>query len=213
MNVVCCEHAAAQIGTDGSRPVYNWLTTKKEQIMKIRYLALGLAAFSVIALNGGCGKKETATPPIKETERVKAPDTSAADAAKATELQKAADAQKALDAQKAEADKAAQAIKDQAAADKLAAETAAADKQAQLATAQATAQESIDTAKSLAGQSKWAEVLQTLAALAGQNLTPTQQGVVDGLKTEAQKQAAAAAVKSATDQGASAVGGLLKPKK
>ena len=45
------------------------------------------------------------------------------------------------------------------------------------------------------------------------NLTPTQQSVVDGLKTEAQKQAAAAAVKSATGQGASAVGGLLKPKK
>ena len=181
--------------------------------MKIKYLALGLAAFSVIALNGGCGKKETVTPPPTETERVKAPDTSAAVAAKAAEVQKAADAQKALDAQKAEADKAAQAMKDQTAADKLAAEKAAADKQAQLTNAQATAQGIIDTAKSLAGQSKWAEVLQTLATLAGQSLTPTQQSVVDGLKTEAQKQAAAAAAKSATDQGASAVGDLLRPKK
>ena len=181
--------------------------------MKIKYLALGLAALSLVALNGGCGKKETVTPP-PETERVNAPDRSAADAMKAAEVQKAADAQKALDAQKqAEADKAAQAIKDQAAADKLVAEKALSAKQEQLATAQAKTQGIIDTAKSLAGQSKWAGVLQTLASLAGQNLTPTQQTVVDGLKAEAQKQAAAAAVKSATDQGASAVGGLLKPTK
>jgi hypothetical protein len=180
--------------------------------MNFKYLALGLAGLGLVALSGGCGKNETVTPP-PEAERVKTPDTSASDAMKAAEVQKAADAQKALDAQKAEADKATQAIKDQATADKLVAEKAAADKQAQLTTAQATTQGIIDTAKSLAGQSKWAEVLQTLASLAGQNLTPTQQSVVDGLKAEAQKQATAAAVKSATDQGASAVGGLLKTKK
>ena len=110
---------------------------------------------------------------------------------KAADAQTAGDAQKALDAQK------------QADAQKL----------AQQAAEETKVQTLIDTAKGLSGQNKWAEALKILTDLAGQKLTPTQQGVVDGLKAEAQKQAAAALTQKATQEGANAVGGLLNPKK
>jgi hypothetical protein len=185
--------------------------------MKNKPLLLGLAAFSLIVLSNGCNKPETATP-APPVEAVKTPDKPAADALSAAQAQKTADTQQAADAQKqAEADKADQALKqaaaDKLAADKLAADQAASDKQSQLATGAAKVQALIDSAKKLAGENKWADVLRILSDLAGQKLSPSQQGAVDGLKSDAQKQAQSAVTDKAKQDAGNALGGLLDPKK
>jgi hypothetical protein len=193
--------------------------------MKNKLLVPVLAAFSLVTLIVSCSKQET-TATALPVEAVRAPDPvagglNAADAQKADEAQKAADAFSAATAQKereataqrqADADKADQAQK-QAAAEELAAEQAAAAKQSELAAGAAKVQALISTAKSLSGENKWSEVLKILSELAGQQLTPAQQSTVDGLKSDAQKQAEAALVKKATADASSAIGGFLAPKK
>jgi hypothetical protein len=199
--------------------------------MKNKSLVLALAAFTLIALAVGCNKQETATP-VAAAEQTKTPDQPTADVRNAAEAQKVADAQKAAEAVKAadaqkeaeaaaqkqaEADKAAQALKQEAAdrlaAEKLAAEQVAAAKQSQLAPGGSKVQGLIDTAKSLAGEKKWTDVLKVLAQLAGEQLSPAQQTVVDGLKSDAQKQAGAAVADKAAADAGNALGGLLQPKK
>jgi hypothetical protein len=84
----------------------------------------------------------------------------------------------------------------------LVADQAAAAKQAQPAAVDNKVQALIDTAKRLAGENKWSEVLKILSDLAGQKLSPVQQVAVDGLKADAQKQVGAAvANKATTDAG------------
>jgi hypothetical protein len=191
--------------------------------MKNKPLVLVLAAFSLIVLGNGCNKPETVTP-APPVEAVKTPDKPSADALSAAQAQKAADSQQAADALKAadaqkqaEADKADQALKqaavDKLAADKLAADQAATDKQSQLAVGTAKLQALIDSAKTLAGQNKWADVLKILSDLAGQKLSPAQQTAVDGLKSDAQKQAQSAVADKAKQDAGNALGGLLDPKK
>jgi len=190
--------------------------------MKHKLLVLGLAAGSLITLAVGCNKQETPVP-AASADAAKTTDAAAADAQNAADLRKAADAKKAAedlkaaDAQKlndaiaqkqAEADKADQALK-QAAADKLAADQTAADKQAQLTAGASKVQALIESAKTLSGQSKWADVLKVLAQLAGEKLSPAQQTAVDSLQTQAK---AAVAQKATADAG-SALGGLLDGKK
>jgi hypothetical protein len=128
---------------------------------------------------------------------------------------KAADAQKdavATAQQQATAQQADQAVKP-VAADKLAAEQVAADKQTQPAAGAAKLQGLIDTAMGLAGEKKWADVLKILAQLAGEKLTPAQQTVVEGLKSDAQKEAGASVADKATANAGNALDGLLQPKK
>jgi len=194
--------------------------------MKHKLLVLGLAAGSLITLTIGCNKQEPPVP-AASADAAKTTDPSAADALSAADVQKAADAKKAAedlklaDAQKlreataqkqAEADKADQALK-QAAADKLAADQAAAEKQAQLAASAGKVQALIDSAKTLSGQNKWADVMKILSQLASEKLSPAQQTAVDTLKSDAQKQVEAAAAKKATADAGSALGSLLDPKK
>ncbi len=180
---------------------------------------LGFSGFSLVALTVGCNKQEPVTPAVSAV-AVQAP-VPPSEVLKATNSQPSADALKANDApreqeamakKQADADKATQALK-QAADDKMAAEQLAAAKQSQLATGAGKVQALIDTAKTLASDNKWSEVLKILAGLAGQSLTPTQQSVVDGLKSNAQKQLESGlANRAATDAGG-AIGGLLAPKK
>jgi len=198
--------------------------------MKIKPIVLSLGALTLIALTA-CNKQE-APPPAVSTEAAKTSsgaDTISAAAQKTADAQKtAADALKAADAQaQADAAKADQALKqaaadkmaaDQAAADKLAADKVAADqalaaKPAQLSGGTAQIQALIDSAKKLAGDNKWAEVLKIISDLAGQPLTPAQQTTVAGLKSEAQKQAQASLTQKAAGDASSALGGLLAPKK
>jgi hypothetical protein len=182
--------------------------------MKNKSLVLALAAFTLVALSTGCNKQETATP-VAPVEQTKTPDQPAADTQKAAEAVKAADAQKEAEAaaqKQAAADKADQALK-QEAAEKLAAEQVAAAKQSQLAAGGAKVQGMIDTAKSLAGEKRWTEVLKVLAQLAGEKLSPAQQTIVESLKSDAEKQAGAAVADKAAAGAGNAIGGLLQPKK
>jgi hypothetical protein len=140
---------------------------------------------------GGCGSKEEATPPAP-SEPAKPAAAPSVDAQKlATSAQQAAT--QAVDTLKAQA---------AAAKDALATTGAAAGK----------AQELIDTAKGLTGQSKWSEALKVLNDLANYKLTPGQQTLVDNLKAQVQKQLEVLAAKKATDEAGKAVGSLLKPK-
>lgn len=109
-----------------------------------------------------------------------------------------------------EADKADQALQ-QAAAAKVAAEQLPAEKQTQPAAAPTNVQSLINTAKSLASEKKWADVLTVLAQLGGEQLSSAQQAVVQGLKSDAQKQAGAAVAGKATTEAGNALGGLLQP--
>jgi colicin import membrane protein len=194
--------------------------------MKNKLLVLGLAAVTLITLGVGCNKQETSAA-TGSTEVAKKTDPSAANALSASEAQKAADAQKAAedlkaaDAQKlreataqkqAEADKPDQAL-NQTAADKLVAGQLPAAQQSQPPAGAAQVQALIERAKSLAGENKWDDVLKILAQLAGEKLSPAQQAAVDGLKSDAQKQAGAAVSNKATADAGNALGGLLQPKK
>jgi len=187
--------------------------------MKNKFLVLGLALVGLATLAVGCNKPETTAAAVS-TEAIKAPD-QAADALNAANTQKAADSQKAAEdlkaaeaqklrettAQKqADADKADQALKQAAA-------QPAADKPSDPATGTSKVQAIVDSAKTLAGEKKWDQVLQVLAQLAGDKLSPAQQTVVDGLKSDAQKQLQADLAKKATSDAGGALGGLLDPKK
>jgi pilus assembly protein FimV len=174
--------------------------------MKTHSIIIGLAAFSLIALTNGCSKQEPAAPPVSEAPKAPAPATESISAAAADAQKTAANAEKAaadaLAQKQAEAEKALQAEKT-ALADK------AAQAQNQATNASAGVQALIDTAKRLAGENKWSEVLNILSQLSAQNLNETQQATVNALKTEAEKHAQSAA----TDKAAGAAGGLLNPKK
>jgi hypothetical protein len=76
------------------------------------------------------------------------------------------------------------------------------------ATAEVTAKFNsvVDQAKSLLGQNKYTEALNSLQGLSGLKLTPEQEQVVTDLKAQIQKLMAA----KATTDGAGAVGNLLK---
>ena len=132
-----------------------------------------------LAWTAGCSKNESVTP-------------TADDANKAAEAAKT-EAAKAADAAKAEAAKVADAARAEAAK--------AADK--------AKAQEVIDKAKSLVGENKYQDALNTLQGLAGMKLTDEQQKLVDSLKKQIQD---ALAEKTASEA-KSAAGDLLGGKK
>lgn len=93
---------------------------------------------------------------------------------------------------------------------KAAATTAVADTKAaaSAATADVTAKFNsvVDQAKSLLGQNKYTEALNSLQSLSGLKLTPEQEKIVTDLKAQIQKLMAA----KATTDGANAVGNLLQ---
>jgi hypothetical protein len=193
--------------------------------MNNKFLVLGVAAVSLATFTVGCNKQEVAAP-TASPEVAKALDPSAADALRAAEVKKAAvadtasedlkaaDAQKEREAiaQKQAADKADQALKE-ADATKLAAEQTAVAQQAQLAAGTNKVQALIDSAKTLSGENKWAEVLKILAQLAEEKLSPAQQTAVNELKSYAQKQTEAAMARKATTEAGKALGSFLEPKK
>jgi hypothetical protein len=198
--------------------------------MKTNHTISLLAVCGALAFSAGCSKSEVAAPAAANATQPSA-DTAAAQAQKATEAQRMADAERAtqaaqaaVEAQKqAEAAKIAdaakaEAMKQQAAVDRLAAEKAAADKTAaaKLAQTAATAAQElgriqglIDTAKNLTGQNKYAEALNILSELSSLKLTSEQQTVVDGLKKTAEQQMAQAVADKAVAGASSAIGGAL----
>ena len=201
--------------------------------MKTNHTMALLTVCGALAFSAGCGKNEGTAPPAAKDTQPPA-DAAAAQSQKAAEAQRLADAERAAQAaQAAEAQKQAEtakaaevtkaeAMKQQAAADKLAAEQAAAGKTAaeKLAqTAAAAAQEKgriqslIDSAKNLTGQNKYAEALNVLGELANLKLAPEQQALVDGLKKAAEKQAAQAVADKAAAGATKAIGDVLGGKK
>jgi hypothetical protein len=200
----------------------------RPDIMKNQSLVLTVATLGLFAAAIGCSRQESSTTstPTAAAEVAPASNRAAAeavaaeqktaDALKAADAQKAAEALQAADAQKlreaaaqkeAESLKAEQALK-QAALDKVTAAQAAAETQRTAAAGKV--QVLIDSAKALAGQNKWTDVLKVLTQLAGEPLSAAQQTTVDGLKSQAQKQVGAAI---ASKDAANALGGLLAPKK
>ncbi len=146
----------------------------------MKYPALIAGLTLTAALLGGCGKQEETKPAPGQTP--KTPESAVSDAQKGVTV-----------------------TADQA---KDAAAKAAAAGQAQAAAAQANAQGIIDQAKSLVADKKYTDALALLQQkLAGLQLTPDQQKLVDGLKDQIQKAIAASAAKDATK----GVGDLKNP--
>jgi hypothetical protein len=167
-------------------------------------------ALLACALVTGCNQQDqsSSTPVSQETKEQAAQRTTLTQAVQtvATDVNKAADAtaqaaqNTAAVAQK-EATAAAEALK-----------PAATDIQTQAAALTAKAQSSIDAAKKLVSEGKWAEALQALQQLVGAKVTPEQQSLIDTLKAEAQKLGQQAAASKAAESGQKALGNLLQKK-
>jgi hypothetical protein len=197
--------------------------------MKSIYSVLGLTAGVAMLLAVGCGKEQ---PPSTET--TKAMNPPATDTQKAAEVQKpaaepspapaaaqqavssaASDAQKAVDAQTpaaaptpppapATTDQAVQAAPAQT--DATMATTAAA---AAPSAASTQVQGLVDKAKGLVTNQQYQEALTVVQQLSSMKLTPEQQTMVDGLKTQIQ----AALAKTAASDAASSLNNVLGGKK
>jgi hypothetical protein len=167
--------------------------------MKITYSFVSLIAGASLLFNTGC-KKEEAKPTVP-------PAPTAAESGKTP-----ADAAKEAAAQPSTPATAAPATQATAAAATTAA-TAATNIAAATATAAATAdtqvQSLIDKVKSFIADKKYQDALTTLQGLRNFKLTPEQQTLVDGLKTQIEKALAGQAAGNA----ASAVGDVLGGKK
>lgn len=174
--------------------------------MKSNHTFALVAACGTFVLFTGCGNNDTATPPT--TEIAPTPTTSAADQAA-----QAADANKEKEALKAAELARADALQQQADAEKLAAGKAAADKLAVAAAAATQEQDRIqgliDTAKNLTGENKYVEALKVLGELSKLELSPEQQAAVDALKKTAEQQAAKAVTDEAVAKTSKAIGGAL----
>lgn len=81
--------------------------------------------------------------------------------------------------------------------------------QAQVDAAMSKSQNLLTEAKSYLGQGKWSEALGALNQLNGQNLTPEQQTLLQSLKDQAQKGAAASAQAGAAAEAKKAAGNLI----
>ena len=162
--------------------------------MKTQLIAVAVAV-AVLTVVSGCSQKEesVAPPPVEETQ--KAANSALSDAA--TTAAKASDALKqTAETAQVEARKAAEALKEQS--------------QSAVSAADERAQGLINSAKKLAADNKWTEVLNILRQLASYKLTPEQQEFVDGLKKQAQQQVAKSATERATGEAAKKLDGLLK---
>ncbi len=146
-----------------------------------------IPALAVSLFASGCSKNEE--PPAPSTpEAKKAADTAIGDTANAVAA--GAEALKqAADKTQADAQKAAQSVKEQS--------------EAIGAAATEKAQGLIDSAKKLADQSKWSEAMAVLQQLTNAQLTPDQQKLVDALKMQVQQHLTQRAAEKTLD-------GLLK---